>query len=99
MNGDDPTAWRTVKETAAHFHIGVDAVYEGVKNERWPHRRNGRHKTAPILFDPVEDWPVIAELLRPAAVRVPASRQPSIAQTERGVRRLPPPVPAARSAA
>ena len=95
----DENRWRTVAETAEHFHIGRDAVYEGVKNQRWPHRRNGRHKTAPILFDPAQDWPVIAELLRPAAVRVPASRQPSIAQTDRGMRRLPPSRPAARSAA
>lgn len=87
---EDPQRWRTVAETAQHFHIGKDAVYEGVKNDRWPHRRNGRHRTAPILFDPVQDWPVIAELMRPAsAPAVPAGLPHSLARIERGMKRLP----------
>lgn len=85
---DDPTRWRTVAETAAHFHVGKNAVYEGCKTGGWPHRRNGKHRTAPILFDPVEDWPIIAELLRPASVHVPAARVPSTAQLDRGMRRM-----------
>lgn len=90
MTGDeqDPTRWRTVTETAKHFKIGKNAVYEGCKSGGWPHRRPHKGVRAAILFDPAEDWPVIAELLRPATVRVPAVRVPSTAQLDRGMRRM-----------
>lgn len=87
---DDPTRWRTVTETAKHFKVGKNRVYDGVNKEGWPHRRPHKGVRAPILFDPVQDWPVIAELLRPASVHVPAVQVPSTAQLDRGMRRMLP---------
>lgn len=85
MSTDDETRWRGVAETAQHFGVGRNAVYEGCKNG-WPHRRTGDGIRAAIKFDPVEDWPVISELLRPATA-VPVARVPSTAQIDRGIRR------------
>lgn len=89
MTGDEQR-WRTVAETAAHFKVGKNRVYDGVKHEGWPHRRPRKGVRAPILFDPAEDWPVIAELMRPASVTVPAVRPAPIAKVDHGMRRRMP---------
>lgn len=86
MSGDEDR-WRTVAETADHFHVSRKRVYRGVQHESWPHRRAGEHIRAAILFDPAQDWPVIGELLRPATV-APMAVGPSRAQIQRGLRRL-----------
>ena len=86
----DETRWRTVTETAEHFNVGKNRVYDGVKHEGWPHRRPHKGVRAPILFDPAQDWPVIAELMRPASTRVPVNAAPSIARIDRGMKRRMP---------
>lgn len=86
----DEGRWRSVAETAAHFKVGKNRVYDGVKLEGWPHRRPRKGVRAPILFDPAEDWPVIAELMRPASVTAPAVRPYSAARADRGMKRRMP---------
>jgi len=85
---NDDTRWRSVAETAEHFGVSENFVRARCKNG-WPHRRIGTHKNAPIKFCPVEDWPAIADLLRPAAqLAVRAPRRPPVSRIARGMSRL-----------
>lgn len=86
----DEGRWRNVNETAEHFGVGKGTVYAECAAGRWPHRRVGTYIRAPIRFCPVEDWPVIAELMRPALVTLPVARVPSAAQLDAGMRRMLP---------
>lgn len=83
----DETRWHDVAETAKHFDVSKDTVYEACKSGRWPHRRVGTGPRAPIKFSP-EDWQEIAELMRPVSVvaaRTP--RRPALSRIQRGMQR------------
>lgn len=88
MTAEDPTRWRTVAETAEHFNIGRNKVYENCKSGQWPCHRAGTHANSAIRFSP-EDWQEIADLMRPAsAVAARVVRGPSRSKRQRGLQRL-----------
>ena len=87
MIGEDESRWHTVAETAAHFGVGKATVYANCKARTWPHHRTGTHAKAAIRFSP-EDWRMIDELLKVPAITPVIPVGPSMAQIQRGLRRL-----------